>query len=365
MAHNPVRAAVFWNCRIGDEKMAARRSMATPVNDRPLKNRRAGQGQLRVGEAKLPSLSSIRAFEAAARLGSFAKAAQELDTTSASVSYHVRRLEQQIGIRLFVRQAQSVQLTPPGVMLAAESSNAFAALRACFIKAIDADESQLTLTTLPTFGTTWLTPRLGKFRAKHPQITLELDLSQDAHDLTEGRFDAAIRNGHGRWPGLRAIELFPAVFMPLCAPAMRKTIGDIGDPRAALRVPRLGRPDWWLRWYRARGFEDVEFAEGFGTKLSAEYLDIAAAVAGHGVAIGSPILFQHEIRSGKLVPAHDFVAGDGRAFWFTYPVVREHQSKIVRFREWLSDEVAHSLREAGAYVRRAVQVSQRSLGEDR
>ena len=160
--------------------------MAMPVNDRPLKNRQAGQGQLRVGEAKLPSLSSIRAFEAAARLGSFAKAAQELDTTAASVSYHVGRLEQQIGIRLFLRQAKSVQLTPPGAMLATESSNAFAALRACFIKAIDADESQLTLTTLPTFGTTWLTPRLGKFRAKHPQITLELNLSQDAHDLTAG-----------------------------------------------------------------------------------------------------------------------------------------------------------------------------------
>ncbi len=338
--------------------------MATPVNDRPLKNRRAGQGQLGVGEAKLPSLSSIRAFEAAARLGSFAKAAQELDTTSASVSYHVRRLEQQIGIRLFLRQAQSVQLTPPGEILAAESSNAFAALRACFIKAVDADESRLTLTTLPTFGTTWLTPRLGKFRAKHPQITLELDLSEGAHDLTEGRFDAAIRNGHGRWPGLRAIELFPAVFMPLCAPSVKRAIGDIGDPRAPLRVPRLGRPDWWMRWYGARGFDDVALADGFGTKLSAEYLDIAAAVAGHGVAIGSPILFHHEILSGRLVPAHDFVAADGRAFWFTYPAAREHRSKIVRFREWLSDEVADALREADAYVRRAVNPMKGSLGKN-
>src|SRR5579859_2406340 len=190
--------------------------MATPVSDRPLKNRQTGQARLRVGEAKLPSLSSIRAFEAAARLGSFAKAAQELDTTSASVSYHVRRLEQQTGIRLFVRQAQSVQLTPLGTTLAAEAGNAFAALRACFIKAIDTDELLLTLTTLPTLATTWLTPRLGKFRARHPEIAVELDLSEAAHDLSESRFDAAIRNGHGRWPGLRAIELFPVVFMPLC-----------------------------------------------------------------------------------------------------------------------------------------------------
>jgi LysR family glycine cleavage system transcriptional activator len=337
--------------------------MATPVNDRPPRNRRTGQAQFGVGETKLPSLSAIRAFESAARLGSFAKAAQELDTTSASVSYHVRRLEQQIGIRLFLRQAQSVQLTPPGAMLATESSNAFAGLRACFIKAIDADESQLTLTTLPSFGATWLAPRLGKFRARHPQIAVELDLSEEAHDLTESRFDAAIRNGHGRWPGLRAIELFPAVFMPLCAPSVRQAIGDIGDPHVPLRVPRLGRPDWWMRWYRARGFNDFTLADGFGTKLSAEYLDIAAAVAGHGVAIGSPILFHHEIRSGKLVPAHDFVTGDGRAFWFTYPIAREHRSKIVRFREWLSDEMADALREADAYVRRAVLPAKNAQGK--
>jgi len=344
----------IWNSRIGDAKMAARRSMARRMNDRPLKNRRAAQVPLGLGEAKLPSLSSIRAFEAAARLGSFAKAALELDTTSASVSYHVRRLEQQIGIKLFLRQAQSVQLTAPGTMLAAEASNAFAALRASFIKAVDADESLFTLTTLPTLGTTWLTPRLGKFRALHPQIAVELDLSVDAHDLSDSRFDAAIRNGHGRWPGLRAVELFPAVFMPLCAPSLKNVIGDIGDPRAPLLVPRLGRPDWWTRWYNARGFDDVALADSFGTKLSAEYLDIAAAIAGHGVAIGSPILFHHEIRSGRLVPAHDFVAGDGRSFWFAYPSACEHRSKIVRFRDWLMDEAENALREAGTYVRRAV-----------
>ena len=330
--------------------------MATLVTQRPLKNRRTAQAALALGEAKLPSLSSIRAFEAAARLGSFAKAAQELDTTSASVSYHVRRLEQQIGITVFLRHAQSVELTPPGATLAAEATNAFAALRASFIKAIDADESLLTLTTLPTLGTTWLTPRLGKFRARYPQIAVELDLSVDAHDLSESRFDAAIRNGHGRWPGIRAIELFPAVFMPLCAPSLCNAIGDIGDPRAPLHVPRLGRPDWWTRWYNARGFADVAL-EGFGTKLSAEYLDIAAAIAGHGVAIGSPILFQHEIRSGRLVPAHDFVAGDGRAFWFAYPTACEHRPKIAHFRDWLIGEAEDALREAGDYVRRAARRS--------
>ena len=137
-----------------------------------------------VSDQRFPSLASIRAFEAAARLGSFAKAAQELDTTSASVSYHVRRLEQQIGVPLFVRQANHVALTESGEIVAREAMNAFAALRASFIRAVDADEARLSLTTLPTIGTSWLTPKLGKFRAKHPEILLGLDVSAIAEDLT-------------------------------------------------------------------------------------------------------------------------------------------------------------------------------------
>jgi len=89
-----------------------------------------------------PSLASIRAFEAAARLGSFAKAAQELDTSSASVSYHVRRLETQIGVCLFLRHPQRVVLTESGALVAREATNAFAALRASFLKAVDADEAR-------------------------------------------------------------------------------------------------------------------------------------------------------------------------------------------------------------------------------
>src|SRR5918992_5646487 len=125
-----------------------------------------------VADHRFPSLASIRAFEAAARLGSFAKAAQELDTTSASVSYHVRRLEQQLGVTLFVRHPNQVVLTESGEIVAREAIDAFAALRASFARAVDVDESRLSLTTLPTLGTSWLTPKLGRFRMKHPDIVI-------------------------------------------------------------------------------------------------------------------------------------------------------------------------------------------------
>lgn len=305
---------------------------------------------------RFPSLLAIRAFEAAARLGSFARAAQELDTTAASVSYHVRRLEEQIGVRLFVRYPQRIELTEPGQWVAQEAIHAFATLRASFIKATDLDEARLSLTTLPTLGTSWLTPKLGRFRAQHPEITLDIELSPDAQDLGSGRFDAAIRNGHGRWPGLRTTELFPSIFMPLCAPVLKDAAANLADPRRPLDAPLLGRSDWWALWYRAQGFDDVVLHGRFGTHLSAEYLDIAAAVAGHGIAIGSPILFRNEIEAGRLVPAHDAVAGDGRAFWLTFPVARQHSRKIARFRDWLCDEASRDRDAARHYIRAAVTV---------
>lgn len=306
-----------------------------------------------VWDHRFPSLTSIRAFEAAARLRSFAKAAQELDTTAASVSYHVRQLERQIGVTLFLRHPHKVELTEPGELIATEAMNAFAGLRASFIRAADLDQSRLSITTLPTIGTSWLTPRLGRFRAKHPDIQFELELSADAQDLTTGRFDAAIRNGHGRWPGLRATKLFPSIFMPLCIPSMRAAAAKLADPKQAKEVPLLGRTDWWTLWYQALGFDEVPALKSIGTNLSVEYLDITQALAGDGVAIGSPILFKAEIDAGRLVPAHELVATDGRAFWFTVPVVREGSRKISQFRDWINDEATAARESAAALIRRA------------
>jgi LysR family glycine cleavage system transcriptional activator len=302
---------------------------------------------------RFPSLPSIRAFEAAARLGGFARAADELDTTAASVSYHVRRLEEQLGVRLFLRHARRVELTDAGRMVAREATAAFEALRASFIRATDIDAARLTLTTLPSLGTSWLTPRLGAFRARHPEIVVELELSPEPQDLAGDRFDAAIRNGYGDWPGLRAVELFPSVFMPLCAPALLDAARiALADPGGASDVPLLGRPDWWALWHRTRGSAQTPPPGSFGTTFSAEYLDIAAAVAGHGIAIGSPILFRAELDAGRLVPVHDFATSDGRRFWFACPVARHGHRKIVQFREWLCDEATAARRAARPFLRK-------------
>jgi LysR family glycine cleavage system transcriptional activator len=257
-------------------------------------------------------------------------------------------------LHLFVRHPHKVVLTATGAAVAREASAAFAALQASFVKAQDRDEARLSLTTLPTLGTSWLTSRLGLFRARHPDIAIELELSAEPHALGDGRFDAAIRHGLGERRGLRSVWLFPILFMPLCAPALREAAGGLENPGQPLAVPLLGRPDWWDLWYRALGVTAGPAAERFGTSLAAEHLDIAAAIAGHGIAIGSPILFRDEIAAGRLVPAHDLVAGDGRSFWFVYPVARLQSAKIARFRDWLGEAAAAEVAAARNLVDRAV-----------
>ncbi|HEY1604513.1 MAG TPA: LysR substrate-binding domain-containing protein [Allosphingosinicella sp.] len=309
---------------------------------------------------RLPSLISIHAFEAAARLGSFAKAGRELGTSAASVSYHVRQIETQIGATLFRRLPHRVELTEAGRLIAGETTRAFGALRASFVRAADLDNRRLALTALPTFGTSWLVPLLGDFRALHPEIGIDLDLSAEAQDLSAGCFDAAIRNGHGDWPGLRAVKLFPSLFLPLCAPALRaEAAGALSDPRRAPRVPLLGRPDWWLLWYRAIGVQEEMDERNFGLHLATEHLDAAAAIAGGGIVIGSPILLAREIAAGRLVPAYSQAVGDGRAFWFVYPVARRHSPKIESFRRWLAGHAERALEEARRFVDGAITIESR------
>jgi LysR family glycine cleavage system transcriptional activator len=295
-------------------------------------------------ESRFPPLASIRAFEAAARHGKFAAAARELGMSAAAVSYHVRQLERATGVRLFVRLPHRVELTGAGRRVADEAIRAFAGLRASFADAADLEARHLTITTLPSLGTSWLTPRLGAFRAVHPDIRVTLDLSAGPQDLAGGAFDAAIRNGHGEWPGMASHLLFPSLFLPLCAPALAEAAQAL-DRRGAPLPPLLGRPDWWAIWYRDGGLDPPD-EDAFGTTLAHEYLDITAAIAGHGIAIGSPILFARELAAGTLVAAHPRVARDGRSFWLAYPAARRKVARIAALRGWLLQEAANAT-EAG------------------
>lgn len=299
----------------------------------------------------MPSLVSIGAFEAAARHRSFARAAAELGTSAASVSYHIRQLESQLGVRLFRRLPQHVELTKAGSAAAEATMEAFALLRSSFAKAADVGRSTLKITALPTFGTAWLVPRLGALKASLPGIRLELDLSPDARDLNGDGFDIAIRNGDGRWPGLRSTFLFPSLFMPLCAPSLIGAVRESGWPDRDSRIPLLGRRDWWRDWFTTLGSDGEREPE---LEFATEYLDTAAAIAGHGITLASPLLCRSDLEAGRLVPAHDLVIATGRDFWLTVPAVRADREAVGRFADWIVAQARQELRESGRWIESAV-----------
>jgi len=112
---------------------------------------------------------------------------------------------------------------------------------------------------------------------------------------------------------------------------------------AMAAAPLLGRPDWWDIWWRAGGHATPLDVERFGTQLMLEHLDVAAAIAGQGIAIGSPIIFGDEIAAGRLIAPHPRVATDGRSFWLTFPRARLGSAKLVKLHAWLSAEAGAAL----------------------
>src|SRR4030081_2350127 len=187
--------------------------------------------------ARLPSLNELRAFEAAARHLSFTVAASELNVTQTAISHQIRRLEQELGIRLFVRRNRALALTPeardylPGVRAA------FNDLRLATDRLLRRDNDHvLTVSTLASLAAKWLLPRLSAFQEAHPGIDVRITTSTGLVDFKSGDVDAAIRAGfldgeggpvcppirygRGHWPGLRADWLMADELFPVCSPAL-------------------------------------------------------------------------------------------------------------------------------------------------
>lgn len=285
----------------------------------------------------LPPLPAIRAFEAAARLGSFTRAADELHMTQAAVSYQIKQLERRLGMGLFHRQPRQVVLTPAGQRLAPAVFDAFKQLRTAFAQALERAETELAITALPTIAAAWLVPRLGAFQLAHPRLAVRLDTAIELVDLTRGEFDVGIRIGAGDWPGLHADFLLPSLFTPLCSPALRECLRTPAD---LLAMPRFGRERWWRAWFAAAGLPNVDLGAKPGVELDIEQHAVSAAIAGHGVAISSPLFFEQDVAAGRLLQPFDLVLRDQREYWLTYPIALRTSEKIGAFRTWLLEQAA-------------------------
>ena len=288
----------------------------------------------------LPPLSAVRVFEAAARLENFSRAAEELGMTQAAVSYQVRQLEDRVGRPLFLREKGRVRLSEAGRRLAPAVSAALADIAAAFAQLSADDSGVLAISTIPSFGGTWLSARIGRFQVAMPDLALRLATTGRLTDFTRDGIDLAIRSGVGPWPGLAAEFLMRYHVTPLCSPAFVEAHG-IREPADLLRVQRLAPDDpWWAGWFALCGVSVPPAAPRPGIALDSQMEEARLAGSGFGAALMTPIFWRDEIAAGTLVQPFPHVDLAPVSLWLVRPESRHGVRKIKRFREWLLAEMA-------------------------
>lgn len=289
---------------------------------------------------QIPPLSAVRVFEAAARHLNFTRAAEELAMTQAAVSYQIRMIEDRLGTRLFVRSGRRVSLSPAGQRLAPSISAAFDMLDEAFGKVRESETGVLTISAAPGIAASWLGPRLARFQMARPEIAIRLLATGDLADFIHDGVDVAVRIGRGDWPGLRAVEMFPADFTPMCSPAYVERVGPFDEPGQLLNVLRLNSDDvWWRSWFDQVGVEVPEDFTRYSLHVDSQVIEGMAAIAGEGLAMLTPRFWPFELATGRLVQLFPHV-GTGGSFWLVCPEHRYTSAKVKAFREWLMAEIA-------------------------
>ena len=284
----------------------------------------------------LPPLSAIRVFEAAARLGSFTKAAAELGMTQAAVSYQIKVLEERVGTPLFLRRPRQVMLTETGQRLAPKISEAFAIISEAYAASRSGAQETLNITTVLTVASNWLARHIGSFQIANPSIAVRVDTGSQLVDFAKEEFDIGIRSGDGNWPGVLAHKLFDSDFTPMLSPELAASAGGLKEPADLLKLPLLDAGDpWWGQWFSEAGVADPGLVGRPDIRMGAQAYEASAAMAGHGVAILTRALFVDELAHGRLIQPFEQISRDPRGYWLAYPQARRNVPKIKAFREWI------------------------------
>lgn len=284
---------------------------------------------------RLPPLTTLRAFEAAARLESFSRAAEEISVTHSAVSHQIRALERALGIALFERHGRRVSLTAAGRHFA---DRVGAALRdiaeaAQFIRRGERD-NLLTISTLPSFAARWLLPRMGRFMEQHPEIAISIHTSVSLVDLERDGVHLAIRFGSGNWPRLEAQKFLDDEFFPVASPRFNE--GRLPKRPADLAKLRLMRSDDepWAPWFRAAG---LKLDEPRGPVFSDSALLLQAALDGRGIALARRSIAEDDLRAGKLVRLFNVALPAHGANYLVWPKGKLSGNAAL-LRDWLLQE---------------------------
>jgi LysR family glycine cleavage system transcriptional activator len=296
----------------------------------------------------------LRTFEAAARLGSYTRAAEELHVTHSAVSHQIRALEEQLGFALFSRQGRAVVLTPAGEELAASANTA---LRQMAETIGDlrrrSDSRRLSISVMPSFAGRWLAPRIAAFIDANPDCEVNILSSTERVDFAREAVDVAIRWGPGGYTGVRVEHLMDDVLFPVISPAFPGRVPQTPADLAGLPLLRSDL-EFWTPWFRRAGLDLPE--PGTGLLLSDSGLLVRATIKGQGVALARRSLVSLALRRGKLlrpfaadleVPYHSPSAATlpdsdpslpRWRYWLVLPQRRVETPLLQRFLDWVREE---------------------------
>jgi DNA-binding transcriptional LysR family regulator len=290
-------------------------------------------------------ISAIRAFEAAARTGSFRDAANELHLTPSAVSHAIRKLESTMSTTLFERSARSVRLTPAGENLMRHAGAAFDNLRRGMEEVAGRGPQLLRVHCAPSFAAQWLAPRLAQFLAAEPKLEVRLAASTEYARFSNDDFDVDVVYGQPRGEGIEIIPLGEETVTPLCTQDIAKRIRKPKDLFGQVLIRSEIKQVQWHQWFTANGLESPAI---HGMRFDRSFLAIAMASSGLGVTLESTRLAEREIATGKLVAPLEGRSVDVCyvGHYLVFPRASRQRRAVRAFAEWITSELSATERKS-------------------
>lgn len=294
---------------------------------------------------RIPSLNALRVFEAAARHGGFASAAEELNVTPAAVSHQVKTLESQLDVALFVRHPRGLELTGAGRQLLPQLTRGLDHLARAVGSVVGGDiAGRLIVNAAPSFAALWLVPRLQGFVRAYPEIQLRVLNSGKPPDLQKGETDVRLTYGAGNYPRLLTRLLMREEVFPVCAPSLlnHSPLRRFADLRNHTLLHDINTGDdeptmTWRRWLRDAG--ETRIDPDRGIEFGDSVLLTEAAVRGQGVALGRTSLAGDYLASGRLVRPLKTARPADYAYYMVTTHAGAEQPRIRAFLDWLVAQV--------------------------
>lgn len=286
---------------------------------------------------RFPSLNALKAFEAAARLKSFSRAADELCVTQGAISRHIKILEESLETRLFRRVHRQVHLTEEGFAYGRAVREAFDIIEAQTANLNPHFADQIVrIKGLPTFAMRWLIPRLSDFSKQYPEYEVSIHTSHKFVEFEYADLDGSIEFGTGDWKDVQCDLLFPTMLTPVCSPRFAdgtgppKSLEQLND---CVLLHSQQRPELWNQWLTAVGASNVSTKNV--ARLEDSGLVYQAAIDGLGVAVAEVSYVKEDVKMGRLVRPFDFVLVGDQSYYFVYQPGRLRLRKAAAFRKWI------------------------------